>query len=646
MPPLRRIIALGLILAVGPLVAGCALAGQSGPAVRVFASAPVTVLPPATARFTGSMASPLVSAADFIDARRGWIGVTPAPDAVGADEDGGTLLRTTDGGRTWQIEARTSLPIEAIDFLTPTKGYVLTGTLANHFALYRTGNGGRTLALVSYPQAGAGKVAMHFSSMTHGFIASQNTLDTTDDGGARWQTSAAQPEPGDFGGPEPFAPGFLSSTTGVSMGGQGLTRTTDGGRTWQAAYAVPASDSVYGPVTFATRAVGYAALQVMNGAAESMLILRTDDGGASWNLAAGGLPGGASSGTPPPPLADALAAYGPHDVAVSVQGSLYTSRNAGVSWRRMAGVSLCNFYDCDVFAYTPDGSLLVDDESGTLWSLSARDTWHRVWPQVAVKEVAFVSPHAGFALASVGVDPAPELVRTADGGSTWRPVASTGNRRPVSHLSFADARHAFALGPSGVLATDNGGRSWQAIGIPDATSAQLLADGKGFVVANDNLAPPYLLATSDGGAHFVRLPLPSDLASTVRFVSSQVGFAVAPAAELAWVTEDGGRTWRTLALPKGAKRTSGFLAVQTDPEGDLWLLIGVPWNSVTPQELWIRHPDGSWQEVGIPAADVPPDTADESLDVVSSADAFLVTPSGLFATPDGGRVWVRVEPLF
>ncbi|MDA8346495.1 MAG: YCF48-related protein [Thermaerobacter sp.] len=620
------------------------------------ASAPPTSpkpLRPITAEFLGSLGAPLVTAVHFLDSLHGWVGIIGTSYFQGQKMlSSGTLLRTTDDGRSWQVVAHTQRPILAIDFLSAQDGFVLAGgEWTSPQILYHSADGGQTLQDLSHPRPGAGKTEMHFSSPTQGFIVSQNTLDITTDGGRTWKTSSAQPKPGDFGGPMPFSPVFLSGSTGFAAGGRGLMRTTDGGQSWQSVYVLPSGDVASdSPLAFANSEVGYAAVWVNPPppGKSSTVILRTDDGGASWRIVSGVLPGAKVVGVPPPSGADGMAAWGQEDVAIREQGAVYVSRNGGVTWKSVAGLQLNNYMWGNVFTYDPAGRLLADDMDDNLIRLTQSGARQLIWPITPLTRVDFVSATQGFGLAH-GLGQL-HLVRTPDGGLTWDAVPMPGGSAPTG-LTFAGSRNGWVLrGTDGrPLATADGGKTWRPIGVRHVLSARIFPSGSGFLLVQPPGAKePILLATSDGGKRFVRRSLPRKLpvGGIVRFASPQVGFAAS--GESVWRTEDGGLHWRFVPLPEHLYDFVPVASMGADPSGDLWLIVayGQAGASTTPQELWIRHPDGAWQEVRLPGIQFPFDATSESLDVYSRRQAWLATPAGVFETKDGGRTWRSAAPSF
>jgi photosystem II stability/assembly factor-like uncharacterized protein len=134
------------------------------------------------------------------------------------------------------------------------------------------------------------------------------------------------------------------------------------------------------------------------------------------------------------------------------------------------------------------------------------------------------------------------------------------------------------VGQDKILATTDGGRHWimQDAGKLDLTSVDFISSQVGWAVGLRTV-----LATTDGGAHWTALPEPCPLIRSVHFVTPDVGFAVAgggaaidvnvetpEVGAVVLITSDGGRSWRTLRSP-GNAQTVCF----TDPR-DGWLGAG------------------------------------------------------------------------
>lgn len=188
------------------LLASCSRDTGSRPAaqaVRWIAGAPV-----AEANLLG---------VDLIDEKNGW-----AVGDIGVMS--GAVVRTTDGGLTWQAASRTDEILAAITFVSPTHGWI-------------AGYAGR--------------------------------IQRTDDGGLTWKIQRGERE-----GEVLNAIFFLDNERGWAVGGTGLLLSTaNGGETWDALPISRAED--LWSVKFLTRDRGLIV-------GEDGLILATVDGGNEW----------------------------------------------------------------------------------------------------------------------------------------------------------------------------------------------------------------------------------------------------------------------------------------------------------------------------------------------------------------------------
>lgn len=157
--------------------------------------------------------------------------------------EGGFILNTRDGGQTWNVQLG--------DPHSPTRGFE----------------------------------QLQFIDETHGWATqwSGNMLRTTD--GETWEVIGAYPSPR-----VPYR--FTSPTTGVYINGQTISRTEDGGRTWKEVFTCRTKVEVEGlvrevgcsltAVHFPSPSLGYAVSQELPN--KSSALLRSEDGGASWNI--------------------------------------------------------------------------------------------------------------------------------------------------------------------------------------------------------------------------------------------------------------------------------------------------------------------------------------------------------------------------
>jgi len=141
--------------------------------------------------WTSQYAGPAVlGQLDFTGTANGW--------AVGQ----GTLLRTTNGGASWTAlsEPRLSghcLPVSSVHFVSPVLGYAIAGstgagsTGAGGGQLLRTTDGGTSWQPV--PGAPAGARAACFSTARDGYLGAPGRIWRTTDAGATWSPAFTEP---------------------------------------------------------------------------------------------------------------------------------------------------------------------------------------------------------------------------------------------------------------------------------------------------------------------------------------------------------------------------------------------------------------------------------------------------------------------
>ncbi len=222
--------------------------------------------------------------------------------AVGVHKPGGSssnseplTICTTDGGSTWRnVSLDTGMLIPtAVFVLEDTLGFVGAVKLSGFKVatkIYRTTDGVGWSELVLPTDAKGTVNDLFFADRDHGWVATDDGLLKTVDGGESWAWTNL-PELGE----NRFVEGvyFLDSTNGWVVGGQPfqegdewtepvaaccgfILHTSDGGESWTFE-----EDELSGEVHRVAFANGQLGL-VAGGGSDTALLMRTEDGGQSW----------------------------------------------------------------------------------------------------------------------------------------------------------------------------------------------------------------------------------------------------------------------------------------------------------------------------------------------------------------------------
>jgi photosystem II stability/assembly factor-like uncharacterized protein len=394
--------------------------------------------------------------------------VTPSVGfAVGSHR----VLRTTDGGVTWEERATGT----ALFSIRCADTSVCLATTPSGQSLMRTTDGGATLTPVS--PSSKKLLAVAFASGLFAVAAGEDgTTVLSSNAGATWAPVGVR-----------LSQTFtriraISSSLVLAVGPNGtLARSTDGGRTWSE-LGVSTSEDVI-DASFADVFVGYAV-------DAAGTVLRTDNGGVSWQILNTGY-----SATPQAVLAlDA-------DTVLLVGGrGILRSTNGGQSFTRARAriVAAARLFNADraggrVFAYGSK-NIVASSDKGRTWKKVLRPR------KALLTSLDFVSRRVGFVLGQDG-----QLFKTTSGGRRWRDLSAAGSDDGTG-MSFSSASRGFLTlsrfgdDSSGyVLRTSDGGRSWRpqlvSSETPSAEGLVTTGSGEAFLLADSSL----LLFTTSGG---------------------------------------------------------------------------------------------------------------------------------------------------
>ncbi len=207
----------------------------------------------------------------FTDQDHGWTVGFPS------DTRGGRIFRTIDGGLHWQVQDSTEVTLHDICFVDADTGYICGGGPLGSLILKST-DGGETWD-INLDNSFHSLSAIHFSDHQHGWaVGAQGEVIITENSGKLWKRGVSRP---DVGYSYLYDIQFFDQNTGWCLGAGYLFKSTNGGDDWELK-----SDPDY---------FLYTALHFYNASTGWLLagyqdhfftnrILHTSDGGAFWQI--------------------------------------------------------------------------------------------------------------------------------------------------------------------------------------------------------------------------------------------------------------------------------------------------------------------------------------------------------------------------
>ncbi|MCA1752742.1 MAG: T9SS type A sorting domain-containing protein [Flavobacteriales bacterium] len=505
-----------------------------------------------TASELGSNVSPQGSsnfAVHFFDASNGIAGGS-----------GGKLLRTGDGGLSWnQVEDIPGNTIEAFSFPETNVGYAA----GSQGMVLRTEDAGITWEALE-TNGFTNFNGVFFTSVDQGVIVGANgAVRRTTDGGQTWDVipSGVTSNLNDV-----F---FTDFDNGWAVGSSGVVlHTTDAGATWTAQDAPGAG--IINSVYFTDSQTGYAA-------ASGSRVYQTTDGGETWTfefVAATIIT-----------LTEVFFTDADHGWVMGFEGLVRITDDGGETWTEGDAGTTLRFYD--TYFTDNDKGWAVTQNGGIMNTLDGGQTWsHQIIGKTAFFDVAYITESKLVAAGSPGFLLVSEnggvnwevksygsinnmeavavfsenliwaaghngtVVHSSDAGDTWAPQ-STGTTDLFRDIHFATGEKGWAVGNQGAIHhTADGGVTWteQTSGTTQTLNAvHFLSENKGFAGGQNST----LLRTNDGGQNWTAVsPGFSNHVLSFFFLDDQTGWLSGASGNLS-VTTDGGDSWTSQPVGTG-----------------------------------------------------------------------------------------------
>ncbi len=349
------------------------------------------------------------------------------PDTVVTVDFYGQIQRTVDGGLTWDaIRMADVWNFHNLQFVTPLIGYVrATARLDYRDRYLRTTDGGVTWEDFGDFPVGNQTPYFHYLDDEHAFAVRYHN--------------------------------YLQSSDTL------IFRSTTGGSHWEPVYFWSNADSINLDLVvrghwFASKDTGYAPV---NG----NRLLRTTDGGESWNLLPGPV---AVMHTGPQISLKWMDARESPIVWIAATRDILRSDDAGVTWTAVLSLpdTVDNIYGFLRVEELPDGGTIVFTRESVYYSTDNGDTWEH-WPArvtsgafVQFSKLAGLGLYGGFQFSDYGSQR--DIMSTKDG---WRSLHLEGSFGyggidSFVFMVFLDKLHGWVYGLNAIYRTTNGGVNW------------------------------------------------------------------------------------------------------------------------------------------------------------------------------------------
>ncbi len=589
-------------------------------------------------------AVPSATAAPVSVGRSGWLWGDPVPQgetlnrvafqglrgyAVG---EGGTTLRSDDGGQTWTgLASGTESNLSLLQEVDPN-----TIVIGGGCTVRESSDGGATFHRLPVNEAEHGcatsVAAFSFLNATTGYVEqADGSMLLTKDGGQTLEPKTAVPLNGASAGQIVFT----SPTTGFALasgsGGGRIYRTTDGAGSW---VQVGSAAAALHDLTFVSATTAYAV-------GDGGTFLKSTDGGATWareslTLAAGSAAPGLTQISCSDPehclIATAAAPAGATNALVRTTDGGKTATLVSPSGQNLLSVAFSTA--STAVAVGVAGSTVISSDGGATFPTAVS---HRLGATLEgpirlgeSAQDAYVPGHSGVVAASL------------NGGASWG-VLRVPTSANILDVGFPTAAVGYAVSATGtVYRTASGGLTWSILNAAGGAPSALLAPSEGVVLL---VGPTGLRRSTNAGASFASVGgsvvlgrrhkkvLRRALSAFPLFAGAQrVGTAMIAWGDEAIESTDGGASWKLIPRPlaKGSIESLSFVSPTTG-------------YVVSRQRLFFTHNTGrTWTEIGSLGTEAL--GGQGNLSFSSAANGYVLArfagqENVLLHTADGGRTW-------
>jgi len=466
-------------------------------------------------------------------------------DTAVAVGDLGTVIKTTDGGISWDVQHHaggSGVQLNSVSFIDAQNGWAAGGTYSSdNNVLLKTIDGGKTWTQIK-TDATLPYNSVYFVDKDTGFVFGEDgiVLRTTD-GGYNWDTRSIDSYIGFYMDVFFFtAAAFIDKNTGFLVGGgyygNELYMTSDCGRTWEwnEQIIIPKIYTGLNDINFIDKYHGCIA-------GDDGVLLITTDGGNTWRRdTVGGYYNYSACFT------DTLTGWacgGNSMNDANYGGFIYNTKDGGVNWtktnRNFGQLFKVRFSDkSNGWIIGQAGFLYRTTDGGNNWAEQRERLYN-------FNSIYFVDENTGWAVGGSGI-----ILHTTDGGDMWEEQNSNTNAGLASVYAI-DQNNIWSVGGINgnaiVLHSTDGGNYWYSM-IQNSTSMLwsifFINPSMGWSVGTNGV----ILKTSDGGnTWFIEYKdsISSSAFYTIQFINNQIGWVTNGYTNQILKTTDGGSTWDT-----------------------------------------------------------------------------------------------------
>jgi len=471
--------------------------------------------------------------------------------------EGGTALRTDDGGSTWSgVITGLTTNLSILRLIDSEKVVVGGGC-----SLYRSNDGGSTFSRLPWTSSdiscGSELQSFSFPTSDSGYLMlKEGSVLRTTNGGTSWSGRTKVP-----GGESVRDVLFLSDTTGIAISGNDIYKTTDSAGSWTkiretggeltslyfdtfdgqlTGFALSTNGSVWKTLdqgdtwekagSSGSHLTGIACASAsicLASVSDSAAVLRSEDGGANWTAI-----------SPSSTKVNSVGfAAGSRAVVVGPGGFTATSDDLGGNWsttQANIGSEFSNIKAVSsqvAFALgTTDGVMAKTVDGGKSWTRVSVPT------PSGIEDASFIDQNSGYVVDSNG-----SLYKTTDSGDSWTVLDPGTGARPSRTLAL-DSSTVLIIAEGGVLRSTNGGTSFTRISLSNELKRQpaeelTASSGKVYISSSQ-----YIAVSKDKGAKFKRLVKFKKGINNLNFTSAKTGYLVANSGIL-YTSKNGGKKW-------------------------------------------------------------------------------------------------------